>query len=658
MKPLLKYLPKMVLFYIIFLASTTNAFAQSWNQLIKVTAQNNDGSSARNANDLYGKSMSISGNYAIVGAYHEGEDPNGLNSVGDAGAAYILFNNAGNWIQVKKITAPVRELGDLFGNSVSISGDYAIVGAHQEDDNAQETNTLNNSGSAYIFRKDQGGTDNWGLVKKITASTREIGDGFGHSVSISGDYAIVGAYLEDEDLNETNTLNESGSAYIFKKEQGGPDNWGQIKKITASTRGSGDQFGWSVSINSDYAIVGTQLEDEDALEANTLNESGSAYIFKKDQGGADNWGQIKKITASVRASGDAFGWSVSISGYYAIVGAPYEKEDALEANTLNFPGAAYIFKKDQGGADNWGQVQKITASVRTGLDYFGWSVSIGGDHAIVGAPWEDEDASEANTLSAAGSAYIYKKDQGGTDHWGQVQKITASIRADFDVFGISVAIDGDDIIVGAYGEAQDASEANTLVYAGSAYIFHDTSPLPVTLITFKAVKNENQALLSWATTMESNADYFDIQKSGDGFIWKTLGRVMAAVESNQFRYYSFIDNNPLDENSPGNENLYRLEMVDLDGSFAYSPIVSLSFGNSQQTILYPNPVSDRLFCSPSSVGKIESISLINNSGQVIFRSTDTNKSAIPIYQLIPGIYTAQIREKQGTIQFQKVVVIK
>jgi hypothetical protein len=99
----------MVLFYIIFQASTLNAFAQSWNQIIKVTAQNNDGSSARSANDEYGLGVSISGNYAIVGAYSEDEDENGLNTVTNAGAVYILYNDAGNWVQVKKITAPFRE---------------------------------------------------------------------------------------------------------------------------------------------------------------------------------------------------------------------------------------------------------------------------------------------------------------------------------------------------------------------------------------------------------------------------------------------------------------------------------------------------------------------------------------------------------------------
>ncbi|MDQ6477976.1 T9SS type A sorting domain-containing protein [Dyadobacter sp. LHD-138] len=659
MKPLLKSLPKMVLFSAIFLTSTMHTSAQSWNQIIKVIAQNNGGSSARSDNDFYARSVSISGNYAIVGAHFEDHDANGSNSVENTGAAYILYNDAGNWVQVKKITAPVREPFDEFGLSVSINGDYAIVGAYAENEDALETNTLDNSGSAYIFKKDQGGTDNWGLVKKITASTRAIEDRFGYSVSISGNYAIVGAHADDEDANETNTIDDSGSAYIFRKDQGGADNWGQIQKITASTRGIQDRFGHAVSIGGDYAIVGDPFEEEiDVPEANTIFTSGSAFIFKKDQGGADNWGQVQKITASVRAPGDNFGNKVAISGDYAIVGAPYENEDALEANSLYSSGSAYIFKKDQGGADNWGQVKKITASSRAAEDFFGLGVSINGEYVIVGAPSEDQDANEINTLTASGSAYIFKKDQGGADNWGQVQKITASVRATFDSFGTSVAIDGNHVIVGAPGEDHDASEANTVTSSGSAYIFHYTPPLPVTLITFNAVKNENQAMLSWATTMESNADYFDIQKSVNGHFWKTLGHVQAAVESDQLRSYSFIDNNPLDEDSPGHENLYRLKMVDLDGSFAYSRIISLSFDNHRQTILYPNPVSDKLYCNLTDAANIASISIINSTGQIMSQSFEYGKAGIPVNHLTPGIYLAQIRKKTGAVQFKKIIVVR
>jgi len=117
-----------------------------------------------------------------------------------------------------------------------------------------------------------------------------------------GDYAIVGAYAEDEDTNGANTLSNAGSAYIFKKDQGGTDNWGQVKKIVSSDRGASDFFGISVSIDGEYAIVGASTEDHDANGANTISNAGSAYIFKKDQGGTDNWGQVKKIVSSDRAT--------------------------------------------------------------------------------------------------------------------------------------------------------------------------------------------------------------------------------------------------------------------------------------------------------------------------------------------------------------------
>lgn len=654
MKPPLYSLLKMVLFYIIFQTGTLDIFAQNWNQIIKVTASNNGGSSARSIDDRYAYSVAISGNYAIVGGLQEGSDADGLNNILNAGAAYILFNDDGNWVQIKKITAPVRAFGDVFGISVSIDGDYAVVGAFHEGHDASENNFVQDAGSAYIFKKDAGGTDNWGLVRKITAPIRSAADQFGSSISISGEYIIVGAFNEDDDADELNTLNDAGSAYIFKRDAGGADNWGQIKKVAAGIRGADDWFGLSVSISGDYAVVGAYREDEDAQEANTLSGSGSAYVFKKDQGGTDNWGQVKKITAAIRATGDVFGSSVSVNGDYLIVGAPSEKEDALEVNSLTSAGAAYIFKKDQGGADNWGQLVKLVPTIRASTDFFGSSVSINGSYAIAGAQGESEDALEANTLIRAGGAYIFGKDQGGPDNWGQEQKIIAAARAGSDDFGVSVAVSGAFAIVGAWQEDEDALDANTLSNAGSAYIFHTSGPLPVALINFEAVENENRALLSWATTMESNSGYFDIQKSGDAHIWKTLGRVLAAIKSDGLRSYSFIDSNPLDENSTG-QILYRLKMADMDGSLAYSRIVSLSFGNNRRTILYPNPASGKLYCDPAEAAKITSVTMINSAGRTMLQCGNA-KAGISINTLAPGTYLAQIRKKTGAVQVQKVVV--
>jgi len=406
----------LLLLSLLWMGFKSSVQAQSWPEIAKITA--NDGA----AGDNFGHSVSIDGNYTIVGALADDDNDE------DFGSAYIFYKNedgADNWGQITKITTSDGARKDWFGNSVSINGDYVIVGARGDDDNGDR------SGSAYIFHKDMGGSNNWGQVAKITASDGAASDQFGKSVSISGDYVIVGAYWVDEI--------DSGSAYIFYKNQGGPDNWGQLAKLT-SDDGVADGFGESVSISGDYAIVGAYHDDDNG------DASGSAYIFHKDQGGPDNWGQMAKITANDGASGDTFGRSVSISGDNAIVGA-------------RFHGAAYIFHKDQGGPDNWGQMAKITASDGVSL-WFGESVSISGDYAIVG-----KKDNNSIFVPDIGAAYIFYKNQGGPDNWGEVTKITASDGDENDNFGGSVSISGDYAIVGAKWDNDNGWAS------GSAYIF-------------------------------------------------------------------------------------------------------------------------------------------------------------------------------------------
>ena len=213
-------------------------------------------------------------------------------------------------------------------------------------------------------------------VKKITASDGAAGDFFGVSVSISGDTAIVGAEGDD---------GYKGAAYIFERNQGGANNWGEVKKLTGSgtTQPAGDQsvsnFGYSVSISGDTAIVGM----------NALVQVGNAWIFERNGGGMNNWGEVKKLTASDGAANDQFGISVSISVDTVIVGASGDD---------NSKGSAYIFKRNTGGINNWGQVKKLTASDGAAGDEFGYSVLISGDTAIVGSVGDD---------NVKGSAHIF-----------------------------------------------------------------------------------------------------------------------------------------------------------------------------------------------------------------------------------------------------------
>ena len=357
-----------------------------WTQIQKVVA------SDRNGSANFGSSVDINGDYAIIGAPNEDYDASGSNYIINPGVAYIFKNISGTWTEIKKIVASDRARDEFFGNSVSISDNYAIVGAYQED---ISTSYTTNEGAAYIFTNN---LDSWTQLQKIVSSDRASADFFGISVSISGDYIIIGAHYESEDVLGANSLSNAGSAYLFKNNAG---TWSQVQKIVAGDRDTYDQFGVSVSISGDYAIIGAQTEDHDVSGTNLLSNAGSAYIFKNNSG---TWSQIQKIVANDRGAGDAFGFSVSISGDYAFIGACYEDENASGSATLSAAGSAYIFKNNTG---TWAQFQKIVSSDRAIDDYFGYSVAISGDNAISGAYYEDHDASGQNYLWAAGSSYIF-----------------------------------------------------------------------------------------------------------------------------------------------------------------------------------------------------------------------------------------------------------
>lgn len=161
-----------------------------------------------------------------------------------SGSAYIFRRDGTNWTEQQKLTASDGAGYDWFGFRVSISGEYAIIGAQFDDDNRVS------SGSAYIFKREG---SNWIEEQKLTASDGNIDDRFGISVSISGDYAIVGAYGDDD-----NGIN-SGSAYIFERDI---SNWTEKQKLTASDGSEFDGFGISVSISGEYTIAGAYYDDD------------------------------------------------------------------------------------------------------------------------------------------------------------------------------------------------------------------------------------------------------------------------------------------------------------------------------------------------------------------------------------------------------------
>jgi len=317
--------------------------------------------------DWFGESTAISDNYAIIGA--PGENTK-------RGAVYIYKRNDNSWIEVQKLIASDGESGDYFGGSVALDGNYLIVGA--EDDENENCINGYSSGAAYIFEKE----DNlWIEKQKIIASDGECGDEFGTSISISGDYAIIGAPY----------AGNGGAAYIFKISG---SIWTEQQKLTHSYLEQYDYFGSDVSIDGDYALIGARGDDK---------EEGAAYVFKRD---GNSWTEQQVLKAhDAGVNGDflfwgRFGTSVSISRDYAIISAPY---------TEDWMGGAYIFKRD---GNSWTEQQKIIPSDGDAYRYysapywehgdkFGSSVEIYGNTAIISSIDDDD------TGKNAGAAYIF-----------------------------------------------------------------------------------------------------------------------------------------------------------------------------------------------------------------------------------------------------------
>lgn len=212
----------------------------------------------------------------------------------------------------------------------------------------------------------------------------------------------------------------------------------QEAKLLASDGTAYDLFGFAVAISGRTALVGAYQHDAHSAD------SGAVYVIQ-NIGGV--WTQTAEVSPSDAAPGDYFGGSVALSGDVAVIGAPGDDDHGSGS------GSAYVFQ-NLGGA--WTQIAKLTAPDGVAGDYFGVSVGVSGETAVIGAYGDDDHG------TYTGSVYVFQRLNGT---WTQTARLVASDAAIADFFGKSVSVSGDTIVVGA------PRDDDRDVDSGSAYVF-------------------------------------------------------------------------------------------------------------------------------------------------------------------------------------------
>ncbi|RHX95667.1 hypothetical protein DLM76_01390 [Leptospira yasudae] len=392
----------------------------TWSQEAYLTAP------LRTNTDVFGISVAISGDTIVIGAPFEDSNQNFVSTTASSdesmlssGAAYVFRRSGATWNFEAYLKPSNPDAYDCFGRFVAINGDTIVVGSPQEasldptiqsGSNASSDNAGSNVGAAYVFKRV--GTT-WSQEAYLKAQNPMANDRFGSEIGISGDTIIVGVSQDDV------TFANSGAAHIFKRVGA---TWTREAFLKASNANANDQFGVSVGISGDIAIIGASTQ---------ASSEGAAYVFERT---GTSWTETGILKAPNAGTNDLFGKAVAISGNTVAIAAPRESNsgrtilnkgvlpDPLDNGSLN-SGAVYVFQKDtnwiyrsfikSSNADPNDQVSNTTSGPS---GEYG-SLAIHGDIIALGAAEERSSQTVSspvapigdNTKSKAGAVYVFNR---------------------------------------------------------------------------------------------------------------------------------------------------------------------------------------------------------------------------------------------------------
>lgn len=362
--------------------------------------------------DLYGAAVSVADDVGIVGVWTDNEHGN------STGAAHIFRRNGSAWVHEQALRIDDATVFDYFGVALAIAGDVAVVGAPGEDDRTTD------GGAVYIYRH---AGSSWVLDAELFPNDLQVEERFGNAVALSGDTLLVGAWT-DNGLGLA-----SGSAYVFRHVG---MQWVQEAKLLASDGAAGDWFGRSVALSGDTAVIGAPNDDDLGVNA------GSVYVFQRS---GSTWAQEAKLYGDDTFAGDQLGTAVAVAGDVLVAGAPYFSTAGPAS------GAAYVFRRS---GTSWAVEQKLLPVSGAVLDYFGYSVAMADDTAVIGAPLDGQLGFNS------GTAYVFRH-RGGT--WTEEARLLASNGRAYNYLGISAALSGDTVILGS-ADTDAAADTSSVGY--------------------------------------------------------------------------------------------------------------------------------------------------------------------------------------------------
>ena len=423
------------------------AFCTMYPQRAKLTG------SYAGKNHYFGRGdMSIDGDTIVVGVPYRSSG-----SASNVGEAYVYVRDtpgdlASGWTEIQRLLG-TGSANQYFGDRTAVQGDTIAISQTRQN-------------AVRVYRRTTPGdlTSTFQQVVYLQATDSVSGDSFGAGMSISGDTMVVGAFNHDSVIGSTQQ-SDSGAAYVFRRDTPGDptSTWTEVVKLTASDGVASGRFGKLVSLDGDTVAIAATKDGSGSL-------AGAVYVFTRNSPGelTSNWTQVAKLTpigvdptVTSWTNNGGFGEHIALDGDTVVVGARYD--DDMGSNT----GAAYVYVRETPGelSSNWRSHQKLTASDASADNdaMFGSSLAIDGDMIVIGAYQDDTDKGDSS-----GSVYMFTLTTPGdpTSTWTQHRKLTASDGATDDNLGYQgLAIDGETIVVGAYGV--DGIDSGT----GAAYVF-------------------------------------------------------------------------------------------------------------------------------------------------------------------------------------------